>query len=483
MAEGLSGAGQFKIDDARILTSSGLEVNISPSIIAITLYEDTEMMTVAGNILMQDSANLASIGPIIGQEYLFLKIRTPTFKTESAIIDYTKNAFVINNLQARSDIGNNVQGYLLSFVSHELIKNQRTRVNEVLRGSYSNMVQNMLENYIGTKKDIYTEPTARNKKIVTPDISPFSVIKMAMRESVSKRDNNASFMFFENIRGFHFRSLASMYSQKPQLSYTTSIAGSKVGRGGKIDVLADLQTILGYEIVGNSDSIANYTLGTFGSKLIIHDIFNKNYSTHLYNYFDSFDKESHIVGTNSLTKGKLDYPIYSATPVDDDGSRISDFPFRQFMFPTSIKDVNAFSDSTFTTSDNSYPFSANVPHTWIQKTTSQKTQLKSGFLLDVAVHGNTLLNAGDVVEMSLPYKAAIKTSKRETEDRFYKGAFFVKKITHNFDMSNAKHTMNLLLAKDSLEEEMAEVDFSAFEVRFDKKPIVHDDLADFYGGA
>jgi len=482
MAEGLSGAGQFKIDDARILTSSGLEVNILPSIIAITLYEDTEMMTVAGNILMQDSANLASIGPIIGQEYLLLKIRTPSFQNETAIIDYTKNALVINNLQARSDIGNNVQGYLLSFVSHELIKNQRTRVNEVLRGSYSNMVQNMLENYIGTKKDIYCEPTARNKKIVTPNISPFGVIKMAMRESVSERDNNASFMFFENIRGFHFRSLASMYSQKPQLSYTTSIAGSKVGKAGVIDVLADLQTVLNYEIVDNSDSISNYTLGTFGSKLIIHDIFNKNYSTHLYNYFDSFDKESHIVGMNPLTTGDKEHPIYSATPVEDDGSRISDFPFRQFMFPTSIKDVNAFSDSTFTTSDNSYPFSANVPHTWIQKTTSQKTQLKSGFLLDVLVHGNTLLNAGDVVEISLPYKAAIKTSKKETEDRFYKGAFFVKKITHNFDKSNDKHTMNLLLAKDSLEEEIAAAIVN-FAPESKKKPIVYNELEDFYSGA
>ena len=203
MAEGLAGAGQFKIDDARILTSSGLEVNILPSIIAITLYEDTEMMTVSGNILMQDSGNLASIGPIIGQEYLFLKIRTPSFQNESAIIDYTKNALVINNLQGRSDIGNNVQGYLLSFVTQELIKNQRTRVNEVLRGSYSSIVCSMLENYIGTKKDIYCEPTARNKKIVTPNISPFGVIKMAMREAVSKQDNNASFMFFENIRGFH----------------------------------------------------------------------------------------------------------------------------------------------------------------------------------------------------------------------------------------------------------------------------------------
>ena len=480
MAEGLSGAGQFKIDHASILTSSGLEVNILPSIVAITLYEDTEMMTVSGNILMQDSGNLASIGPLIGQEYLRLKIRTPTFKNETAIIDYTENAFVINTLQGRSDIGNNVQGYLLSFITQELVANQRTRVNEVLRGSYSSMVQNMLINHIGTKKDIYTEPTAKNKKIITPNISPFSVIKKAMKESVSKRDNNTSYMFFENIRGFHFRSLASMYAQKPQLSYTTSIAGSKVGKGGSIDVLADLQTVLGYEIVGNSDSLVNYTLGTFGSKLIIHDIFNKNYSTHLYNYLDSFDKESHIVGMNPLTKGKTEYPIYSATPVDDAKRRVSDFPSRQFMFPTSIKDVDASSDSTFNTSDNSYPFTANVPNTWIQKTTSQKSQLKSGFLLDVAVHGNTLLNAGDVVEMSLPYKAGIKTSKKETEDRFYKGAFFVKKITHNFDMSDGKHSMFLLLTKDSLEEPLADI-YDNLAPQPKKSPIIYNEIDDFYG--
>jgi len=479
MAEGLAGAGQFKIDVASILTSSGLEVNILPSIIAITLYEDTELMTVSGNILMQDSGNLASIGPIIGQEYLKLKIRTPTFKDETVIIDYTENAFVINTLQGRSDIGNNVQGYLLTFVTQELVKNQRTRVNSVLRGSYSSIVQNMLENYIGTKKDIYTEPTARNKKIITPNISPFDVITKAMKESVSKRNNNTSYMFFENLRGFHFRSLASMYAQKSKLSYTTSVAGSKVGKAGVIDVLADLQTVLGYEIVGNSNSIANYTLGTFGSKLIVHDIFNKKYSTHIYNHLDNFDKESHIVGTNPLTKGKIDYPIYSATPVDDAGSRVSDFPFRQFMFPTSIKDVNAFSDSTFNTSDNSYPFSANVPHTWIQKITSQKTQLKLGFLLDVVAHGNTLLNAGDVVEMSLPYKAALKTSKKETEDRFYKGPFFVKKITHNFDSSNDKHTMILLLAKDSLEEELVDAR-SNLAPQSKKKPIVYNEIDDFY---
>ena len=478
MAEGLTAAGNFKIDDARILTSTGLEVNILPSLIAITLYESTDLMSMSGNILMQDSANIANIGPIIGQEYLFLKIRTPTFKDETSIIDYTQNVFVINSLQARADVGNSVQGYLLNFVSSELIRNQRTKVNQVLRGSYASIVENLLVNYIRTKKNIYTEPTTGNKKIITPNVKPFTLITKAMKESISIVNSNTSYMFFENTKGFHFRSLASMYAQKPQLAYTTSISGSKVGKGGVIDVFADLQTILSYKILNNSDSLKNYTLGVFGSKLIVHDIFNKIYTTHTYNYLDNFDKESHIVGTNPLTKSKLDYPIYSATPVEKE-NRISDFPARTFVVPTSLKDTNSFLDASFTTSNNLYPFVGNISHMWLQKTISQRNQINEGFLIDILVHGNTMINAGDVVELSLPYKASIKTTKNEKEDKFYKGAFFIKQITHQFDISDDTHTMNLLLAKDSLEEEILSSPEN-FEPESKVQPSIYNKIDDFY---
>ena len=49
-------------------------------------------------------------------------------------------------------------------------------------------------------------------------------------------------------------------------------------------------------------------------------------------------------------------------------------------------------------------------------------------------------------------------------------------------MSDAKHTMNLLLAKDSLEEEIAD-GLVNLAPESKKKPIVHDDLEDFYSGA
>jgi len=91
-----------------------------------------------------------------------------------------------------------------------------------------------------------------------------------------------------------------------------------------------------------------------------------------------------------------------------------------------------------------------------------------------------MLNAGDVVELSIPYKAAVKSTKNEKADRFYKGAFFVKQITHQFDVSDSKHTMNLLLAKDSLEEEIVPSSGS-FEPESKVQPAIYNKIDEFYG--
>ena len=102
---GLQKAGDFKIDSAKIITSVGTEIDISASIIIITFFEDTGTMALSGNILMFDTVNLASVGPLIGQEYLKLKIRTPSFEDKSAIIDFTENVFLIHSIQSRENVG------------------------------------------------------------------------------------------------------------------------------------------------------------------------------------------------------------------------------------------------------------------------------------------------------------------------------------------------------------------------------------------
>ena len=80
MAKGIQSAGEFEIEELKLVTTSGLEVDLTTSVIGLTLYEDIFSMTISGTIAIADSANLASYGPLLGQEYLHLKIRTPFVK-------------------------------------------------------------------------------------------------------------------------------------------------------------------------------------------------------------------------------------------------------------------------------------------------------------------------------------------------------------------------------------------------------------------
>ena len=68
MAEGLQHAGQYIIEDLRLVTTTGVEVNLITSVLGITFFEDISSMTVTGTIAIVDSVNLASHGPLLGQE-------------------------------------------------------------------------------------------------------------------------------------------------------------------------------------------------------------------------------------------------------------------------------------------------------------------------------------------------------------------------------------------------------------------------------
>ena len=104
MAEGIQTAGEFIIEELKLVTTTGLVVDLIGSVMGLTLFEDIFSMTVSGTIAIADSINLASYGPLLGQEYLHLKIRTPTFKDESAIIDFSENAFLVHSISKREKI-------------------------------------------------------------------------------------------------------------------------------------------------------------------------------------------------------------------------------------------------------------------------------------------------------------------------------------------------------------------------------------------
>ena len=423
--------GEFNIIQCDLVLTTGKVVGLKASIMGLSIFEGIDQLTVTGTMTIQDAFNLASFGPIIGQEYLKLKIVTPNLKGGKNTIDYSSEPFVVTSVDDRVDIGNGVQATTLTFCSREFVINQRARVRRTLVGSYSDIVQTMVETDLDSDKELYSEPSADNKKIVAPNVKPFDIISLAVKNAVSEKFNQATYFFWESTAGFNFRTLGDMYAQKPVMSYLSSTSGTRT-QNGVIDIMAELSAIEGYRITSSPDTVWNYATGIFSSELIVHDIISKSYQKHIYNYNDSFSKEQHL-GTNPLAIN------------DPDGISVSSFPSKQYLKPT----VGVGTDQSFDDEFYQYAYGSNKLEL-MQARNSQLAMMQSALQLSIDVVGTTVVKAGDIVEIRIPSVAAVKTTKNETEDMLYNGNFLIRSLRHDFDIINHKHTMSMNVTKDAI---------------------------------
>ena len=112
---GLQYAGEYSLDALRILTSSGAIFDIKKLVQYIEIYEDLDNPFLSGTITFLDIDNIIENAPIIGQEFLALKITTPDL--EEISIDFTENVFSIFKILAKDDVNLNTQAFTLSFCS------------------------------------------------------------------------------------------------------------------------------------------------------------------------------------------------------------------------------------------------------------------------------------------------------------------------------------------------------------------------------
>ena len=450
---GIITAGEYDLQVAKIVASTGVETDISLSIMSLTIYEDIREFALIGELAIQDSINLASMAPLIGQEYLKLKIATPTIEDQENIIDFTENPFMITTVDSREDTGNGTQQTILSFVSREFIVNQRTKVTRTLTGTYDEIVSQIVSNDLESKKRYYWEPSAENKKFVAPNESPFTIINNSMRHAVSKKYQDPTFLFYENLRGFNFRTTGNLYAQTPIMKYEQAVEGTKTKKGVP-NIIKDYNSIINYTISGAPDTVHNYLEGMYASELLVHNITSKNYQKHTYNYINSFDNERHIDSTNAKFRGKgsTGGPLVNILDITKDGKNVSNFPAKTFLAPVSSSSVDDSTDSTFQDEYNNFPYTSSTPGQHIQQRNSNLGMLETGLSVNIFVHGHTTIACGDVVECNIPYTAGTKTKANEKYDNLYKGPFLVVKIRHDFNFLNKKYEMGLQLAKDSVPE-------------------------------
>ena len=126
---------------------------------------------------------------------------------------------------------------------------------------------------------------------VAPNIRPYQVINTVMKSEAMTKDNEPHFVFFENQRGIHFRSLDSMLGQGRELSMPHTRQYKFQPSDNKMDIDDSLSTILSWEVEGSSNTFLNGRAGMFASTLTCHDIYNKNVEKYEYDYIEDMFKK------------------------------------------------------------------------------------------------------------------------------------------------------------------------------------------------
>ena len=92
--QGVQYAGEFDALELTLHSSSGVVVDLSKSAMEVNLFEDVFKNSMSGSIITYDTENLIMNMPVIGQEFVTLRLKTPTLQdNQRESVDFTDHSF------------------------------------------------------------------------------------------------------------------------------------------------------------------------------------------------------------------------------------------------------------------------------------------------------------------------------------------------------------------------------------------------------
>tara|TARA_Y100000816_G_scaffold181105_1_gene131048 strand:- start:230 stop:1630 length:1401 start_codon:yes stop_codon:yes gene_type:complete len=438
-SDGIQYAGEYILKEASLVTSTGAQIDMKGTIFSYSIFESLFSTSLSGSFMFLDIDNIVTNGPIIGQEYLYLKIGTPGL--DEYDFDFTNVPFTTYKVNIREDVNPNTQVIEVKFTSPEIIRNSRTRVSKSYAETIDKIVENILrdERYINTAKDLYIESTSGIRKVISPNLHPYDFITNLATEAVSSKDGNPFFMFYENVRGINFKSIESMFSQDTVGNYSLGDFGNNDVQK-RPDVQKEFGRILDFQIAGNSDMLSNVLSGVLGSSIIEYNIYNKFFNKSTYSYIDDFDKFPRINYDNK----ENDNPIYSESPIDDKGNTVGSFTdARIHLHPVSS---GGNFDTQHTNPTSSYNYQPNNIKNSLLHRQAKFNEITNGVAVKMVINGSTNITVGETINVTIPVTG--REHDREY-DKYYTGKYLIRNIAHTFDITSKKHQSILVASKDS----------------------------------
>lgn len=445
---GIQRAGDVVIEQLLLISTNNTSFDLTEFLIELNIYEDMFSSYLKGNIVISDSLNLIEKAPLIGEELLLVRVKTPTF-SGADVIQKTFKVFKISDRNVVRD--NNTQTFVLHFASIELFYDILLPLFLPFEGKVHEVAVKIFEEFINTNRNflvnqssesitevetvtpmVVLNSTSNKVKFVSPGWSPFKCLNWLASKAIPEETTAKNFLFFESNKAFYFGSVDYIFKEaiENKLSigtYSTSASNIREGMNTP-DLNREYFIAKDVAMVSTTDHINNYTNGYLTSRLITLDIYDKLYEVTDYDYVSEYKKQYHSSG-----KGEAAVPIFSPDTLKNPATNISFYPINKKLF-------NNFDDNVNEKIKDIYG--------------NRKSSLLdlSNLKLNVTVPGRTDIQVGRVLYFLYPALGPAseqdKSIDKTKQDQQYSGTYLITAIRHKINKN--EHVMSMELVKDSL---------------------------------
>ena len=444
--QGLQRAGEVRIEQLKLINASDEIIDLSEFIVELNLYEDLFKNYLHGNLVLTDSRNIIDKYNIHGEEFLNIKLRTPSFP-DTQVIEKTFRVFKLTDREIVRD--NNTQNFVLHFISIEFFYDINLPLFAPFEGTVSDVAGRIFSNFIAAPRNynisgsntsitegktgtdlIVVNETSNKVKFVSPGWSPFKCINWLATKAIPKDGVAKNFIFFESNKSFYFCTFEGLFRNAHQEKnylgrYLISASNVREDKNSQ-NVNREMLLAKDVEMVESTDYIKNYTNGYLGNRLVYLDVFNKEYQLIDYDHVTSYVKQFHSSGI-----GKEAKPVFSLDTFKNYATNISFYPKNPKLFDNYQDNINEKMGEI---------------HGNRLSSMLELTNIK----MNMTVPGRTDAEVGRIIYFEYPSLGAKDESDTgsSAQDKLYSGYYIITAIHHKVNKN--EHSMIMEVIKDSL---------------------------------
>jgi hypothetical protein len=442
-------------------------VPITTLINSFNYVENVTTPFLSASLEVVDSGGLLQGLPIKGAETVQIEVTTN-------LGDFTYE-FVVWKVANRF-IQNKKQVYTLGLISPEALNNEILRMEQALSGNPSNIIANILEDTLKTKKDFNRELAKFDVKMIPNSKRPFDVAASLAVRSVSpqgkyeedtssagdtqsttgRESKNAKgsggFFFWESKRGYNFYAVdtlcADENSELKSKEWKVEPHGPYIERMANQDDADERFLIYKSVFSGELDLLASLRKGKYSSFLAFFNHSTGQYEEYVYRIKDSYDNMAHLGGQEGINL------IPTSKAFFDQEVKLSDYPTRRMSIlldhETWYNDAEIASPDEGDGSESPTQFAD-----WQKYYSAQaiaRYELLKNQKCSIVIPGNANICAGDTVDIRLQSKLPDAQAKENPYDQESSGIYLIEEVTHEYDRtvgSNGRFLTTLRLMRDS----------------------------------